>query len=274
MKKVNGIKEKIKAQYSTLSEIFESWFFNKLREISVDKNLNTPPQNMLKRLGIKENEFYDIYIKPYKNLSKHDLELVFKILAPALLETYTGIKFDLTDELPFNGELKYDLSSVRKENALNWLLFQVDLLGIFNISKKLNKLLIKPHNQCYYCGKPNFYIRNDKVKKFNKKEKFCHKDNCKNSSNPEKHDNCCYAKWARKRKSLEKTLSVIENLANDIIENYEDNNASFEQKAIFDNKLNEIFIKFCEEQYQENLKINYTIQTISVDTINLKDNNL
>lgn len=277
MKKVNGIKEKIKAQYSILSEIFESWYFNKLREITVDKNVKRPPKNLLKKLAMSEKKFYEIYIKPFKSLTKQELNTVFEILAPELLETYTKIEFDLYESIPFNGQLKYDLSSVRKENALNWLLFQVDLLGIFNISKKLNKLLIEPYHQCYYCGKPNFYIRNGVTKNFNLKETFCHKDYCQSGSNPEKHDNCCYSKWARKRKSLEKALSVYEKLISDIIENYEDyedNNASHEQKAILDNKLNEIFIKFCEKQYQENLKINYTIQTISVDAINLMDNNL
>ena len=277
MKKLNTIKEQIKTQSSTLSEIFEIWYFNKLREISVDKNIKSPPKNMLKRLGIKEHEFYDIYIKPYKNLSKYDIDMVFKILAPELIETYTGIKFDLNEELPFNGELKikYDLSSVRKENALNWLLFQVDLLGIFNLSKKLHKCLIVPCKQCYYCGKPNFYTINGKNRSFNLKEVFCHKNSCRKGSNPEKHDkDCCYGKWARKRKSLEKALIGAKNLAADIIENYEDGSVSDEQLFIFDNKLKKIFITFCEKQYQENLKIDYTIQTIGQKAIDLRENNL
>ena len=115
---------------------------------------------MLKRLAISKKEFFDTYIKPYKSLSKKDLNTVFKILAPELIETYTGIKFNIGKTLPFNGELKlkYDLSSVRKENALSWLLFQVDLLGIFNLSKKLEDLLIIPYHQCYYCGKPNYNL--------------------------------------------------------------------------------------------------------------------
>ena len=108
----------------------------------------------------------------------------------------------------------------------------------------------------------------------NLREVFCHKNNCKKSSNPEKHDNCCYAKWARRRKSLEKALINAKNLAADIIENYEDNNASLEQTTILDNKLNKIFITFCEKQYQENLKIDYTIQTINTKAINLRKNNL
>lgn len=276
MKKINGVEEQIKAQCPILSSIFESWYFNKLREINVDKNLSSPPKSMLKRLAISKKEFFDTYIKPYKSLSKKDLNTVFKILAPELIETYTGVKFNIGKTLPFNGELKlkYDLSSVRKENALSWLLFQVDLLGIFNLSKKLEDLLIIPYHQCYYCGKPNYYIRNGEIKKFNLKEVFCHKNNCQKSSNPEKHDNCCYAKWVRRRKSLEKSLINAKNLASDIIVNYEDNNASNEQKTIFEDKLSMIFISFCEKQYQENLKINYTIQTVSTKAINLKKHNL
>lgn len=263
----NGIKEEIKTQYSRLSDVFENWYFKKLKEIKSDKNLIRPPKNMLKRLAISENEFYETYIKPFKSLTKQDLNTVFKILAPELLEIYTK-----DESLPIDYELKviYDLSFARKENALCWLLFQIDLLGIFNLSKKLNKLLMIPHHQCYYCGKPNSYIRNGKVKKFNLKETFCHKDNCHAGSNPEKHDDCCYAKWARKRKALEKALKGAEKLTSDIIGIYEDNNASFEQKAILENKFNEIFIKFCEKQYQENLKINYTVQTLDVEAINLK----
>ena len=276
MKRINDIEEQIKAQCPTLSSVFENWYINKLREINVDKNLCSPPKSMLKRLAISKKEFFDTYINPYKSLSKRDLNTVFKILAPELIETYTGIKFNIGKTLPFNGELKlkYDLSSVRKENALSWLLFQVDLLGIFNLSQKLEDLLIMPYHQCYYCGKPDYYIKNGETKKFNLKEVFCHKNKCQKSSNPEKHDNCCYAKWVRRRKSLEKSLINAKNLASDIIVDYEDYTASLEQMTILDNKLNKIFTAFCEKQYQENLKIDYTIQTINTKAINLRKYNL
>lgn len=97
------------------------------------------------------------------------------------------------------------------------------------------------------------------IKNFNLKEVFCHKDECQAGSNPDKHDNCCYAKWTRKRKSLEKALDVADNLYHEI-ENYEDEELSNKQINILNNKSNKIFIDFCEKQYQENLKINYTIQ--------------
>lgn len=272
MEKANEIEEKIKPQYTELSKVFEGWYFNKLKEITIDKNLTGPPKNMLKRLAISEDEFYSIYIKPYKSLSRRDLETVFKVLAPELVESYTDIKFDICKSMPINGELKikYDISSTRKENALSWLLFQVELLHIFNLPQKLDTLLEVPYHQCYYCGKPNHYSRNGEIKKFNLKETFCHKNNCQKSSNPEKHDNCCYAKWVRRRKSLEKALKNAKTLAVDIIENYEDNEASLKQINILDNKLNNIFISFCEKQYQENLKINYTIQTANCKAIDLR----
>ena len=60
----------------------------------------------------------------------------------------------------------------------------------------------------------------------------------------------------------------------DIIENYEDNDASLEQMNILDDKLNNIFISFCEKQYQENLKIHYTIQTENYKAIDLKKSHL
>lgn len=249
------IKEEIKEQYLRLSEVFEGWYFNKLKEINKKTSIKNPPRKILKKLAISKKEFYNIYINPFKNLSKHDLNIVFKLLAFELLETYTK-----ESTIIFDSELKYDLSMTRKKNALNWLLFQVDLLGIFNLSEKLKKFLIVPYHQCYYCGKPNNYIKNNIIKKFNLKEVYCHKDKCKTSSNPDKHDNCCYAKWTRRRKSLEKALKEAEKLADDIIENYEDNNASTKQKAILENKLDKIFIAFCENQYKENMKINYTIQ--------------
>ena len=258
-------KEACKREYLRLSAVFENWYLKKMKEIEADKNLNKPPKNMLKRLAISENEFYEKYINPYKNLSKQDLETVFKVLAPELIETYIKEGSLLVGcEL----KLKYDISFTRKENALSWLLFQVDLLGIFKLSKNLKKFLFVPYHQCYYCGKPNYYIRNGKIKKFNLKEILCPKDKCQNSSNPEKHDNCCYAKWVRKRKSLEKALSVVDNLYHDI-EDYEDEKLSNEQKDVLNNKLDKIFIDFCENQYQENLKINYTIQESDNKAINL-----
>lgn len=246
----------VKRQYSRLSVVFEDWYLKKMKEIKTMKNLEKPPKNMLKRLAMSEYEFYETYINPFKSLTKQDLNTVFKILAPELLATYTK-----DESLPYGCELKikYDLSSTRKENALSWLLFQIDLLGIFNLSRNLDKFLLVPYHQCYYCGKPNFYKRNGIIKKFNLKEILCHKDKCQKSSNPEKHDNCCYAKWVRKRKSLEKALSEVDNLYHEI-ENYEDEELSNEQKAILDKKLDKVFIDFCEKQYQENLKINYTIQ--------------
>lgn len=247
-------KDEIKKQYPRLSEVFEDWYLKKLNEIETNRSLKNPPKNMLKRLAISEKEFYNTYIKPFKSLSKQDLNTIFRILAPELLEIYTK-----ESTILFGCELKYDLSITRKKNALSWLLFQVDLLGIFSLSKNLKKFLIIPYHQCYYCGKPNTYIKNGIIKNFNLKEVFCHRDECKAGSNPDKHDNCCYAKWTRKRKSLEKALDVADNLYHEI-ENYEDEKLSNKQINILNNKSNKIFIDFCEKQYQENLKINYTIQ--------------
>ena len=134
-------KDEIKKQYPRLSEVFEDWYLKKLNEIETNRSLKNPPKNMLKRLAISEKEFYNTYIKPFKSLSKQDLNTIFRILAPELLEIYTK-----ESTILFDCELKYDLSITRKKNALSWLLFQVDLLGIFSLSKNLKKFLIIPYH--------------------------------------------------------------------------------------------------------------------------------
>lgn len=248
------IKKELKRQYFRLSETFEHWYFNKLNEIDKNKNLKILLDNILSKLAISEDEFYETYINPFKSLSKEDLNTVFSILAPELLEAYTN-----ETTIIFDCELKFDLSMTRKKNALCWLLFQIEELGIFNLSPRLKKLRIVPFHQCYYCGKPDNYIKNGIIRKFNLKEVYCHNNGCHRGSNPDQHDNCCYAKWTRRRKSLEKALSVADNLYHEI-ENYENEKLSKEQIFILNNKLDKIFLDFCEKQYQENLKINYTIQ--------------
>ena len=259
-------KSESKKDYRQLSNVFEKWYLKKQKEIQTCKNLEYPPEEMLKRLKIAEDEYYKIYIEPYKKLSKEDLEITFRILAPELVEKFTGVNVEMDCGL----NIVYDISYTRKKNALAWLLFQIDNIGLFPLSPKLDKQVVKPYNQCFYCGKPDSYKKGYEEIKFNSKVTYCHKPKCQKSSNPEKHDNCCYAKWARRRKTLEDALKKADTLYQDVQE-YEDYDLSGNQEKILLTKIEKIFIDFCEKQYQENLKIDYTIQIENGEAYYLKD---
>lgn len=258
-----------KKDYRQLSNVFEKWYLKKQKEIKACKNLEYPPEAMLKRLKISEDEYYKIYIEPFKKLSKEDLKTTFRILAPELIENYTGEDVKMDCAL----KIVYDISFTRKENALDWLLFQIYKIGIFPLSPKLDEQVLEPYNQCFYCGKPDSYKRGDKEIKFNSKVLYCHKPKCQKSSNPEKHDNCCYAKWARRRKTLEDALKKADTLYQDVQE-YEGYDLSGNQEKLLLTKIEKIFIDFCEKLYQENLKIDYSIQTENSKAFCLKDMSL
>ena len=268
-------------QCKWLQNIFENWCLEKSKEIGIKENTEQIPKNMLKRLGLTKEEFNSIYIKPYVSLSKHDLNITLDILGAKLIETYVH------DTIPIHYELKLDIEKERKNNALTWLIFHISLLHIFELPDSIARNVITPYAQCYYCGKPNFYRKNNKTIKFNKKEIFCHKDLCKKGTNTKDHDNCCYAIWHTKRKRIQRTLDslidryseieakvrAIELLQKASIANEDD----LKNKEIYLIKINsiksrtkEVLIDFCEKQYRENLKINYTIQTEKAKAIKLK----
>lgn len=54
MKINNEIKEEIKEQYLRLSEVFEGWYFNKLKEINKKTSIKNPPRKTLKKLAISK----------------------------------------------------------------------------------------------------------------------------------------------------------------------------------------------------------------------------
>ena len=140
-------KGEIKRKYPFLKTVFKDWYNKKLLEIESSKN--------------------DKYILPFDNLSRGELEIVFNLLAPTLVDRYTDL--DVSDDCELS--LIYDITYPRKKNALNWLLFHVYLLNIFDMHKKIDT----PYLQCFYCGKPDSYKRNGVIKNFSNKEKFCHK---------------------------------------------------------------------------------------------------
>lgn len=268
-------------QYRWLQDIFENWYFKKSKEIGIKENIEKIPKNMLKRLGLTKEEFNKIYIKPYTSLSKHDLNITLDVLRAKLIETHAH------KTNPVHYEFKLDIDKERKNNALTWLIFHISLLHIFELPNSITRNVITPYEQCYYCGKPNFYRKNNKTIKFNKKEIFCHKDLCKKGTNTKDHDNCCYELWHTKRKKIQRTLDslidryseieakvrAIELLQKASIANEDD----LKNKEIYLIKINsiksrtkEVLIDFCEKQYRENLKINYTIQTEKAKAIKLK----
>jgi len=256
-------KDEFKKQYPYLKKEFEKWYDAKYEQVGGNlTNLDNPPIKMLKRLNLSKKKYYNTFIDPYVNLSKEDLKTTFKILAPKLATTYTK------ENIEAHCSLILDLSLERKINALEWLLFQAKELNIFNISRKV----IFPVKQCFYCGKPDSYSRyvkdEFKIIKFNTKSIFCHKDGCGKGSNPEKHENCCYGEWTRRRKTLEDALHKACLDLYDI-EEYENGSLTQEQEDILTKKTKKIFIEFCEKQYIKNLKINYKIRTDNAPAINL-----
>lgn len=268
-------------QYKWLQDIFENWYFKKNKEIGIKENIEKIPKNMLKRLGLSKEEFNNIYIKPYTSLSKHDLNIILNVLRAKLIETHAH------ETNPIHCEFKLDIDKERKKNALTWLIFHISLLHIFELPDSIARNVITPYAQCYYCGKPNFYRKNNKTIKFNKKEIFCHKDLCKKGTNTKDHDNCCYELWHTKRKRIQRKLEsfidryseieaklrAIELMQKASIANEDD----LKNKEIYLIKINsiksrtkEVLIDFCEKQYKENLKINYTIQTEKTKAKKLK----
>lgn len=268
-------------QYKWLQDICGNWYFEKSKEIGIKENIEIIPKNMLKKLGLTKEEFDNVYIKPYTSLFKHDLNIILEALRVKLIETHAQ------DTIPICYELKLDVEKERKNNALIWLIFHISLLHIFELPDSIAKNVITPYEQCYYCGKPNFYRKNNKTIKFNKKEIFCHKDLCKKGTNTKDHDNCCYVLWHTKRKKIQRTLDTlidkhleteakiraIELLQKASMANEND----LKNKEVYLNKINniknrmkEVLIDFCEKQYKENLKINYTIQTEKTKAKKLK----
>lgn len=116
-------KNKQKAHYEYLAKIFEDWYCKELENVELNKNLDNPPIELLERLNLDKDSFYEKYITPFINLSKNDLETVFRILAPELTDIYTKECISINSELI----IKYDISATRRKNALEWLLFQVFL---------------------------------------------------------------------------------------------------------------------------------------------------
>lgn len=229
---------------NVLKAPFEKWFLEKYTKALNELNYEAYPQAFLKAKGISQKEFDEKYIQPFRELDEEFLEAVLKALCVNLKEHTSSPDYSYTfSEQPRIG---------RRLNALQWLLAQVVHLGLFELSDKVYQYYKKPYNQCLYCGKPDFYIRNKKEIAFSEKTYLCHHDNCDMAqTNLGDHDiDCHYKKWKQKKKNLHQT----------ILRNSKFYNGDKWHDVNVDNKLIRTFLDFCEKQLKANLKINYTIQ--------------
>lgn len=222
---------------------FEKWFLGKYTDALKELKSDDTPKEFLKTYGLNQKEFYKKYIEPFADLDEKSLEIALKALCVNLRETTS---FDYSYVI-----CKQPRSS-RQLNALQWLLPQVVDLKLFELPDKVKVYYKKPEKQCLYCGKPNFYIRNNKEIAFSEKVHLCHHDNCDmTQTNLGDHDtNCHYKTWRQKKKNLNQT----------IIRNSKFYDGDKWHDVNVDNKLIRIFLEFCDSQYKENQNIEYTIQ--------------
>lgn len=260
-------KDEPKKEIPFLAEEFERWYGEMYDKIDSFKNKKSPTKKMLERLNLSEEKYYQIYIEPYRHLNKQELEATLNLLAPEIVHLYLKEGIDPKCNLTINMDVDFQ----RKENALDWLLFQVAELNFFTWSPKLYNKIQVPKNQCFYCGQPDFYIKFGQIK-FNGRDRFCHKIGCQKGANPEKHvDGCCYKNWARRKKTLEDKLDKACVEFYEKREDFEDGKLSRDKELRITQKARKVFIEFCEKQYAENLKINYTIQEGPEPALNLND---
>lgn len=237
-------KQSKKGNLDVLKTPFEKWFMERYTKALNELNYEPYPKEILKAQGINQKEFYKKYIQPFMDLDEIQLEVVLRSLCVNLKEKTSSPDYSYAlCKLPKIG---------RQLNALQWLLPQVDDLGLFELPDKVKQYYKKPYNQCLYCGKPDFYIRNKKEIAFNEKIRLCHHDNCDMAqTNLGDHDiNCHYKIWKQKKKNLHQTILRNSKFYNG--DKWHDKNV--------DNKLIKTFLEFCDKQFNDNLKIDYTIQ--------------
>lgn len=229
---------------NVLKAPFEKWFLEKYKNPLNELLYDDTPKEILIAKGLNQKEFYKKYIQPYMDLDENHLEMVLKALCVNLKEKTTSHNYSYN--------ICKQPKSCRQLNALQWLLPQIVDLKLFELPEKVKTYYKKPYKQCLYCGKPNFYIRNNKQIAFTESKHLCHHDNCDMAqTNLGDHDiNCHYKKWKQKKKNLNQT----------IIRNSKFYNGDKWHDVNVDNKLIRTFLDFCDKQYEENLNIEYTIQ--------------
>ena len=238
--------KKKERNYKILAKPFKNWFLPKYESAYNEFTYDSCPKEVLKARGINNKEFYLKYIQPFEELDENLLELTLKALSVNLKDKFSSKDFF------FNVSKQCRIG--RKLNALQWLLAQVADTQLFPIQIEYNE----PYKQCLYCGKPDFYIRENEEKTqkekvyFTEQTKCCHKYYCMIGIENLNHheDGCHYKIWKQKKKNLRQRLHRTYDLLEEQPEN----------KIYVYKKLEKIFIEFCENQLNDNMNIDYTIQ--------------
>lgn len=203
--------------FSYLSEPFKGWYEKKSQEQGQSfihtenpiEYLLSEHETLYAKLGMTQDSFEEAFLKPYYKLIElgcfnfgtisEITEIISKVIGKAVI-----IQKGLPNE-PFS--LIIDKSPDRYAMALDWTYTQVKELKLAGLDMPETHLLLdqEPILQCRYCGKLD---ADDKGRKFNKKRRYCHDKHCKEtkSVNPEHHIDCCYGKWAKRKKLLIQTL--------------------------------------------------------------------
>lgn len=260
-------------KFNFLKDEFCDWYMNLYAETWTEWHTNDIPEELLDELKMSEDEYRELFIRPYiklaRNLSKEQLKLAIHSLGNNLTDYCTP------QPSPFCLDLIMSINP--KLNALDWLLVHVADLAFFDFSEEIQKRYKKPLRQCIVCGLPDEYpVINpaDKVlyKKFDNRTNHCHKFDCTtgDSNTGSGHsEGCHYKEWARTKKTLGQKIERAVEKAHNIDENY-----SFADKER-DQKIMEtpfqIFMDFCEQQLEKNMQIQYTIQHQDLKAINLND---
>ena len=229
---------------NVLKAPFEEWYLGKYTNALNELKYDDAPKEFLNAQGLSQKDFYKKYIQPFTDLDEKNLEIALKALCVNLRETTIARNYSYA--------ICKQPRSSRRLNALQWLVPQIVDLKLFELPDKVEVYYKKPVRQCLYCGKPDFYIRNNKQVAFTESKHLCHHDNCDMvQTNLGDHDiNCHYKIWKQKKKNLNQT----------IIRNSKFYNGDKWHDVNVDNKLIRTFLDFCDKQYEENLNIEYTIQ--------------
>lgn len=238
--------------FSYLSEVFPDWYDQMFQHYAehliptedegyIELELDEQTK-FIDYLGLTKEQFRQAFLDPYLELASKNK------LSPGVLSKLADFQSKAIGhrrEVLLNGEtplvFKVEPSSTNYLKALSWTVINVISLklpgfelwqGDYDIPNTL------PERQCHYCGAMDSDKRD---KAFNQKLIYCHAVGCKNSSNPnpEEHKKCCYGQWGNIKKSFRQRLK---------------RNADYKPEVI------KIFIEFCNERLEENLKIQNEIR--------------
>ncbi len=254
-------------KHEKLAKNFFKWYEKEYKKVWDEWHGINIPEDILQKLNLDDDEYYNKYVKPYLKLNKEQIKGALKFLAGCLQDKLTP------QPSPFCLSLKIDISP--KINALEWLLVHIADLKYFEFNDFLKSKYKKPYNQCLICGKPDYYeieTAADKIQKkyFTHKKKYCHKKGCtEDNSNPREHvEGCHYKEWARLKKTMNQKLTRI---LTKIKEYEKDKNLIDDEKTTkikeAEKEYYKVFEDFYLEQYKKNCKIFYTIRKSEKDEV-------